>query len=118
MAAQIDIPLQRNEDWVRRFPMKSGGEPIDMTGWTLAMQVRSRTDNGALIAAAEITTSELAQGAFTVTLRASEGTPLNSYGSPLQTENLPYDLRATDSAGTKITLFGGVVVLSRGVTHD
>lgn len=82
------------------------------------MHVRGRTNNAALIAAAQISASELAQGAVTITLDASEGTPLSAYGSPLQTENLPYDLRAIDASGTKLVLLHGIVILSRGITHE
>lgn len=119
MAAQLDIPLRRNEVWSRGWRISDGdGQPLDITGWTIAMHVRSRVNNSALIAAAEIEITDGPNGEFSTVLRAGEDSALYALGSPLQTLNLPYDLRATDEAGTSLVLAAGVVVLSRGVTHD
>lgn len=119
MAARFDIPLLRNEVWRKRLTLSDeSGALIDLTGWSFALHVRSRVDNDTLIAAATFDLTEVATGAITPMLSAIEGTPLNGYGSPLQTENLPYDLRAVDPAGDKLVLAAGMVILSRGVTHD
>jgi hypothetical protein len=117
MAYALDIPLRRNEDWARLFRVTDGnGNPVSLVGWSVAMQVKARLDNGPVIETGICAISQPALGWFTATLRASEGTPLASYGDPLQTVNLPYDIRLTSPSGIKIDFVAGVVILSRGVT--
>lgn len=116
MAFQIDIPLRRNEDWAREWLITDGaGNAVDLTGWTAALQVKSRLNNSAVVASALIDIEPEA-GRITTVLRASEGHPLQSFGSPVQTENLPFDFRLTDPSGLKVDVAAGVVILSRGVT--
>jgi hypothetical protein len=114
MAAHLDITLRRNADWPRIIKLRSGGEPIDITGMTVAMQVRTKLDQ-ALVAKADIEIIDPANGTFQVTLR---GSSFDGYGSPIQTVNLPYDLRLTDSDGISIDLVAGLVILTRGETHQ
>lgn len=95
----------------------SDRSPRDLTGATALMQVKSRTDNATVIAAATIDMSDGASGRIGVTLTAAEGTPLYSYGSPLQTTNLVYDLRITWPSGLVTRAMAGTVILERGVSH-
>lgn len=118
MAARMDIALQRNEDWARTFIVTAGGEPVDLTGWSAEMQIKSRVDNATIIATADCSIDAPTAGLIDVHVAASEGSPLNSYGSPIQTENLPYDLRLIDPDGNKIALVGGIIILTRGVTQN
>jgi len=117
VAERIDIYIQRNEDWARAlFLTDNDGVPIDLTGMTAAMQVRDKL-NQILVAEAEIVFVDAFAGEIGVTLRASEGSPLSDYGAAIQTANLHYDLRLTDSDGLSVVLFGGILVLSRGETR-
>jgi hypothetical protein len=119
MAARIDIPLRRNEDWGRVFVLRrQDGQPYDLTGCTGQFHVRSRTNNAALVAAGTLDFSDAAYGRIEAILRASEGNPLNTYGSALQTENLPFDIRVVLPSGLRRDLVAGAVILSRGVSHD
>lgn len=116
MPARLDIDLQRNEDWARAlFLTDNDGSPIDLTGMTVAMQVRDKLSQS-LIETAEITVVDADGGEIGVVLRASEGSTLSKYGSPIRTANLHYDIRLTDADGLSVVLFGGLVVLSRGET--
>lgn len=115
MAAHLDIYLQRNEDWSRTVYVTADGDPIDLSSMTAVMQVRDKLTQ-ALIATATIEMVDPARGEMTVTLKASEGSPLSAYGAALQIVNLPYDLRVTESDGFQTILFVGQVVLSRGET--
>jgi len=118
MAAQLDITIARNETWARTFQVCDGdGNPVDITGTTLAGQVKSRTDNDATVASFTCAIFNAANGEFSVKLDATEGSALNGYGSPIQTENLAYDIRWTAGGGTKIDLVRGKIVLLRGVTQ-
>lgn len=120
MAARLDICLQRNEDWdpVLLFIWPDTQEPIDLTGCTVAMQVRERLDGGgdAPIASATCTISDATAGKVDVLLLGSSG-PLASYGNPIQTANLVHDMRVTDPDGVQVIVFSGTLILLRGVTQ-
>jgi len=116
MAERVDIYLQRNEDWGRSLALTSGGAPIDLTGCTVALQVRDKL-NQFLVADAEVDIFDPANGYVNLILKASEGSSLSNFGAPIQTANLHYDCRITDADGFDTILFGGIVVLSRGETR-
>lgn len=119
MAASIDIPLRRNEVWGRTLTLSDpSGQPYDLTGATAQFHVRSRLDNSALVASGAVDLSDAVSGKLSVTLRADEGQPLYSYGNPLQTSNLPFDIRIKLPSGIKRDLVAGVVILTRGISHD
>jgi hypothetical protein len=115
MPARLDIPLQRNEDWSRTITVAAEGEPIDLTGMTIAMQVRDKLSQF-LVAEAECDVTDPVNGEVTITLKASAGSPLSTYGAAIQLANLPYDLRVTESDGFQTVLFAGNVILTRGET--
>lgn len=115
MAARLDIALQRNEDWAATLTLtRTDKTPIDLNGVTLAMQVRDRLTQD-LIESADIAVIDAAAGLIKVVLQASEGTPLASYGVPIQSAALPYDLRMTVN-DVNIILISGQVLLRRGET--
>lgn len=117
MTPRIDIPLRRNEDWGRNFAFyDEAGLPIDISGFTFKGQIKSRLDNDAVVAPMVFDLSDLAAGNLGVIVRASEGHPLSTYGSPLQVETLPYDIRLTGPGGFKTDVCQGFVILSRGIT--
>jgi hypothetical protein len=117
MAAQRDIVLRRNEDLAENFRMSAGGVPIDITGWTIELQVRDLLDNSTLIQSAEIDFTDALNGEFDIILKAGEGYALGEYGNPLWEYLLPYDLRATDTTGIRTDLIAGDLHLMRGVTQ-
>lgn len=113
----LDIPLQRNEDWVRQIILTdSADQPLNLTGCTLDMWVKSRHDNDVVLAYADIVIVSPLEGELLVTLRASDDAPLASYGSPLQTVNLRYDMVMHTPDDINLALLTGSVILSRGVT--
>lgn len=117
MAETVDIYLQRNEDWGRSLYVTDfDGLPIDLTGCTVALQVREKLTQD-LIASAQCSIPNPITGDVQVILRASEGSALSTYGAPIQIANLHYDCRLTDPDGFDTILFGGIVVLSRGETR-
>lgn len=119
MPAQMDIVLQRNEDYARLWEFRNDdlGDPIDLTDKTLAMQVRVPLDNsGSALARADFTVTDAANGQAEVLLLGSSG-PLSTYGDPIQSVDLRYD--ATISDGTiSVALVSGTLRLERGVTHS
>lgn len=115
MGPRLDIALQRNEDWGRELTLTAGGQPIDLTGSSVSMQVRDKLSQ-AIITSADVEIVDAINGAVQVTLRGSVP-PLSNYGAQIQTANLHYDVRLTDPNGFKTILFGGVLVLYRGETR-
>lgn len=118
MPARLDIALQRNEGWARSLYLTDdAGAPIDLTGCTVAMQVRDKLSQ-ALIAQADVQVVDAANGEIAVELAGGEGSPLSQYGSPIQTVNLHYDLRLSDGSEAPVVLFAGTLILSRGETRS
>lgn len=116
MPERVDIYLQRNEDWGRSLYITDAeGIAIDLTGYTVAMQVRQKLSQE-LVATAQCDISYPTAGEAMIVLRASEGSALSQFGAPIQTANLHYDCRLTDPDGFETILFGGLLVLSRGET--
>lgn len=119
MAARLDIYVARNEHWGRSVRLLNADRtPIDLTGCTIQMQIKSRTDNAAIVATGECIIDRAETGEFTIRLNAAEGSALGEYGDQLQTANLPYDVRLVDGDGFKLDLLSGVVILNRGVTRN
>ncbi len=117
MPAQLDIKLQRNEDWARRLRITSpDGVPIDLTGCSLAMQVREKLNQN-LVAEADVSVADPLTGEADLALSAREGSDLSSYGQSIQDAELFHDLRLVDGAGTRVVLFSGRLILTRGETR-
>jgi len=117
MPAHMNIYLQRNEDYAASWTFTDDADqPIDLTDITIALQVRDKLSQ-TLIASAEIDVTDAAAGEADIILRASEGAALAAYGAPIQTANLHYDVRLTDSEGVHLIVVSGLVILSRGETR-
>lgn len=117
MPARLDIAMQRNEDFARAFTVTDdAGEPIDLTGYTIRLQIKDRLDNTTVIQSAVVTITGASEGMFDVVIDGGTGSALASYGDPLLSYELPYDLIATDDAGRATALIAGYLILSRGVT--
>jgi hypothetical protein len=116
MPARLDIAVQRNEAFTATLVIADdNGVPIDLTGQTLAMQVKTKASSS-LLQAATIDVTDAVAGEITVTLPATTGNPLHTYGDPLLTYELPYDLVLTDVDAVPTALLAGYVILSRGVS--
>ncbi len=116
MAAQLDINIQRNEDYAQGWTLlDDAGMPIDISGWLVELEVKEKLENSTVLQAADITITDAPAGKFDVVL-AGPGNPLGAYGNPLWPASLPYDLLVTDTGGLKTALVRGNVNLSRGIT--
>jgi hypothetical protein len=116
MPARLDIAVQRNEAYTGTWTISDDdGVAIDLTGMTLAMQIRQGTTQ-TLVQAATIEVTDAAAGEITVTVDASSGTGLHTYGDALFTYELPYDLLLIDTDAVPTALVAGYVILSRGIS--
>jgi hypothetical protein len=117
MSASLNICLQRNEDYAATWVFTDGDDvPIDLSDIDVALEVRDKLTQD-LVAAADIEITDAPAGEVTVILRASEGSPLSAYGAAIQTANLHYDMRLTDTDGVHLIVVSGIVILSRGETR-
>lgn len=118
MPAHLDIPIQRNEDYNRLLTISDNlGVPIDITGWSFDFDVRDKIDNSVLIEAGVAVIDDAPAGQVALRIDGGPGSALNSYGNPLHTYHLPFDLLAIDIDGERLALIRGDVILSRGVSQ-
>lgn len=117
MPAQLDIRLQRNEDWARTLYLTADGAPIDLTDMAAEMQVREKLTQALVTTAAVRIVDPPSAGIVDVELVGGEGSPLAAYGASIQQAELFYDFRLTDNMGTRVPLFGGRIIITRGETR-
>jgi hypothetical protein len=116
MPARLDIAVQRNEAYQGTWNISDeDGVAINLTGMTVALQIREPTTQ-TLVQAGTIEVTDAAAGEITVTIDATGGNALHDYGDVLFTYELPYDLLLTDADDIPTALVAGYVIVSRGIT--
>lgn len=115
MAASLDIEVPRNGDYFAGWTLRdqNTGEPLDVTGWTLAMQVRHVAGQGSVVASAQFSGRIDHAGYFDVLLLGSDFAAVPG-GSEIV--RLAYDFRATDADGVRVIETRGQIILIPGVT--
>jgi hypothetical protein len=123
-SARLNICVQDNEDYVRQFQFQSGDEPIDMTGWTIEMQVKDGFSGPALIDLVEGTPT--ANGSYISFLDAEEGqielfiaeADIDALVIPVgeNRKTFRYDIRVTDLTPVSAVFLAGEFNVQRGVT--
>jgi len=116
MPAEMDIEIQRNGDYLAGWQLTDDqtGDPLDITGWTLALEVRTVAGiGGAAIASATFQNRVDAEGYFDILI---EGADFSAVPNPMNIANLAYDFVATDDAGARIVEVRGHIILTPGVT--
>jgi hypothetical protein len=116
MAADLNIEVPRNGDYFGGWQLhdRNTGDPLDITGWTLALRVRPIAGAGSVIASAEFLNREDAAGYFDVLLR---GTAFSSVAGATEIVRLAYDFRAIDADGIRVIQTRGHIILMPGVTQ-
>lgn len=116
MPARLDIAMQRNEDFACTLEITdSAGDAIDLTGWALVLTVKERLEADEPLQTGEIEIIDAPTGLIGIGIQGP-GAVLGSYGDPLLSYELPFDLIATDPEGTPTALLAGYVIISRGIT--
>jgi hypothetical protein len=115
MPAQWDIETGQNETFTETFTwLQSDQEtPVNLTGFSGAMQVRAETTSD-LLASFTTTNGSIALGgdAGTITLSAAPSVTAGwTFGAGL------YDLQLTDSGGDVVTLIAGIFTVVPAVTQ-
>jgi hypothetical protein len=114
VSAQFDITADQGATFSAVFTWLASDQqtPVNLTGWSAAMQVRAEATN-ALLASFSTASGGIALGgsAGTITLSASPSTTSGwTFGAGL------YDLQLTDSGGDVITLLAGLFTVTPAVT--
>lgn len=111
-------PLVRGDDWTIRLALKSGGSPLDITGYTYKMTLKTNIDDadpGALqlTATPSVATSptEASQGILYITATDTQT-------DSLEAGTYNYDVQQKDDTGKIQTLLIGKVKVVKDVTRS
>ena len=103
-----DIEIFQGDPHSMRLTFTSEGDPVDVSAWTFACQLRSRRDpNAPLLAEYSVDDSDAEAGVVVLFLTAAETAELR--------RDCHYDVQAT-VVGEPITIYFGKAALTREVT--
>ncbi len=110
----INLELQRNASLTQEVQLQdTAGGPLDLTGNTLSMKVRSRAgDTGSALATATISVIDAATGLISIYLA---GSSLSAVPGAHEIVRLAYDLIVT-RATVPIVVMRGTLALLPGVS--
>lgn len=121
-AAILDLTLEQGSDFSKHFIYRVGGNPLDLTGYTLQGQIRARPSAAEVLATFSFAfDTPRSTGGFTMVLSAaaSNAIPVGDEAN-LTLNRAYYDvLLVTPSPELKATrILQGRVVVSPGVTRS
>jgi len=121
------INIAKNEDWIVSFIYQTADAapvPIDLTGSTLQLQIRSQeTDHTALVATSSpsggITLDNAVAGQFTITIANAKNLAMDAPSSARLIGGEPYvsDLVRTTALGELERIFEVAVNVTEGTTR-
>lgn len=108
-AAQYNITIEKDSDFVRTFVVKQDGTPLNLTDHSFAAQVREHLTS---TTATDFTTAvtDAANGGFTISLTDTQT-------SAMETATQYYDIVMTKPDGKKQRLMEGKAFVTGGVTR-
>lgn len=111
----MHIEVPRNGDWFGEWRLENiEGEPIDLTGVTLAMDARATGGAPTIIASAVLTVTDAEEGRFNVLWR---GADFDSFGDPFALSRAAYDLKLTYPDGISQIPVRGHLLITPEVTE-
>ena len=115
MSGIMDIEVPRNGDYYNGWEfLDRDGYPIDFTGSTLALQIRTAAGaDGAPVASATFDNREDLLGRFNVKI---SGDDFDSIPNDMEVSRLAYDFRVTEPDGVEFVMLRGQIILVPGVT--
>lgn len=114
MPAELDIEVPRNGNYFTGWTLTDETDtPLDITGWSLALSVKSAAGAGPVISAAIFSGRDDPNGFFNVRLRGSD---FASVPGVMETVKLAYDFVAKDADNIAIVETRGHIHLKPGVT--
>jgi hypothetical protein len=122
--ATLNLCVLTNEDFVRQFQVRSRSEVIDLTGWTIEMQIRDGFEGSALVSVDSASTTGngstidvLDAEAGILEVRIKQADMVGLAIPPGQRRKVfRYDIRFTDTVPISAVFVEGEFVRQRGVT--
>ena len=112
---RLDIRVPRNGDYFEDWKLNDGsGQPIDLSGMSLDLRIRTVAGQGLVLASASITTADPGNGIFSVLI---SGASLAAVSGKSELVRLAYDLRLTYPDGIKAVPVAGQIILVPGATY-
>jgi hypothetical protein len=111
MSAGIhNFTLDQGATFNRQLTIKENNSPLNLTGYTGAIQLRSSYDASTVALSVTVAVTNATQGILTISASSSSTTAL--------TEGIyVYDLEITNSSGTVTRLLQGQITVSPEVTR-
>lgn len=114
MPNDLDILVPRNGDYRQDWRLTDNeGEPIDLTGCSVQLDVRYVAGQGSVLTSATVDLHDPVNGTFTLSIL---GDDLADLPGPTEIVRLAYDLRVVDADGGIQVFPRGQVILVPGVT--
>ena len=116
MAAIMQIRVPRNAEYKQnwRFRHRIGGDALDITGWTFALDVKASSGaSGPPIASATFDNIVAVEGSVDVTILGSD---FSAVEGSQEVVRLAYDCLVEDSDGVVVAMVEGEVLLTPGVS--
>lgn len=109
MAADLDIEVARNAAFLRQLTITDDdGAPIDLTGASFALDVRSAAGVGSVLASATVTVDDAPNGLLTIELL---GSAFSGVTGTTEIVRLAHDFLATQDSVTIALVRGEIVLL-------
>ena len=111
-AVEYDIEIEQGSDWAYQWPVNDGGTPLDLTGWTVRGQVRSRHSSPDVLHEWSTTlgNATVASGSFTLSVAASAS-------SAWTWKKGVYDIELVSPEGTVYRVLQGEIEVDPEVTR-
>ena len=108
-AAVYGITIEQYADFNRSFQITDAGEPVDLTGYQFAAQVRERSQSTDSVPFTVVIT-DAATGVINISMS-------DAVTATLDPGDQVYDVVMTTNSGTDIRLLQGVATITAGVTR-
>lgn len=121
---ELDIDVYKDRDYKQVFNIQDGSEnPIDITDWTFAAQIRPTYGSDSLIASFTIEKTSTVSGIITMTLADTitadiDTTPEIRIGSTATSNNMVWDMVVEDSISDRYSLIQGICTVHETVSRD
>jgi hypothetical protein len=109
-AAVRDLTLEQGATYAEAFAVSQGGVAVNLTGGTIAAQLRVGYDDATAVASCTPAITNAAGGLFTLTLSAAATAALSARA-------YVYDVTLTRADATVLRLVQGTVTVSPRVTR-
>ncbi len=108
MATPLNLTMYQGDTWSRTIVIEDDGSPMDLTGYTVEVQLRPRP-GGMLAVDVTVDDTDFDTGVVVLSLTPEQTGALTE-------DRYHWDFQWTDPSGAVETLFYGVVAVTKEVT--